>query len=842
MKAFHTVAIPDKDILEGRLTMDVFAADLWETYLGRAPEEYRDSQTFFKKTYPTEGLKNLLAVVQKRLQGTGGDPVIQIQTPFGGGKTHALIAMYHRAKEWKANTAVVVGTVLSGEDTVWGAIEKQLTGSINLLSGNVSPGRDKIRQVLEKSKPTLILMDEILQYEVKASGVKVQESTLASQTIAFMQELTEVAGTLDKVCVVITLPSSLMEHFDEKGERLFQELQKRAGRVEKIYTPVGENEIAKVIRQRLFSSVDQTGARKIVSEFMDYAEKEGILPAGREASGYRTDFLESYPFSPEVVEVLYERWGSLPTFQRTRGVLRLLSLVIYSLKESSRPYITLSDFDIAESEIRRELIKHIGNEFDGVISSDITSKGSGSKLVDKALGKSYQGLTLGSRAATSIFLYSFSGGIERGAHLGDIKRSATTTENPSAVVAEAVEQLKNKLFFLQSQNDKYYFSNQPNLNRILLTKMENIKDSILIDSERQLLKEEISSSKLKVFVWPQKPKDVPDNPEIKLVMMSSKNEEAMDEILSTKGETPRVYKNTIFFLSGSDAERSRFAEQEKRKIAFEQIEADKTLALSEDQRKEVRKSVGREEDNLRDALRRLYRLVYIPSKDGLRELDIGIPTYGEKKSIDEEVYEKLRAENEILEKVSPLLIKEKYLRDKDYVKTSQIYDSMLRTPGERRTIGNEALEQSFRQGSSQGLFGLGELEEGDKPVCRFFKEDPGVISFGENEVLIKDAICVTQRETQLSTFTTPGATITGPIPPTPPPIVGRPDVRNKVELKFKVPIGRVSQIMGLMNYLQSKFKNLEIDIRAEEGSISEDDYSNKIREALRQLGINLEEG
>src|SRR5436309_11831209 len=161
MKPFHTIAIPHRDILDGKLTMEVFAADLWETYNGRATQEYKDATTFFKKTYVTQGLKNLLSVVEKRLKAVGGDPVIQIQTPFGGGKTHALIAMYHRAKEWKAKTVVIVGTAMSPQDTLWGAIEKQLTGSIKKLAGNVSPGRETLREVLGK-QPILILMDEVL--------------------------------------------------------------------------------------------------------------------------------------------------------------------------------------------------------------------------------------------------------------------------------------------------------------------------------------------------------------------------------------------------------------------------------------------------------------------------------------------------------------------------------------------------------------------------------------------------------------------------------------------------------------------------------------------------------
>src|SRR5947209_5849816 len=140
MKPFHTIAIPHRDILDGKLTMEVFAADLWETHTGRAPLEYKDANNFFKKTYLTQGLKNLLAIVEKRLKGAGGDPVVQIQTPFGGGKTHALIAMFHKAKEWNAQTVVIVGTAMSPQETLWGTIERQLTGDNSQLSGTVSPG------------------------------------------------------------------------------------------------------------------------------------------------------------------------------------------------------------------------------------------------------------------------------------------------------------------------------------------------------------------------------------------------------------------------------------------------------------------------------------------------------------------------------------------------------------------------------------------------------------------------------------------------------------------------------------------------------------------------------
>lgn len=180
--------------------------------------------------------------------------------------------------------------------------------------------------------------------------MKVEESTLAAQTIAFIQELTETASTLEKVCFVVTLPSSIIEHYDESAEKLYQQLQKVAGRLEKIYTPVQENEITKIIRRRLFSNLNENDAKEVIAESMEYAEKEGILPAGTLPSKYRDRFLDSYPFMPELVDVLYHRWGSFPTFQRTRGVLRLLSLVVHSLKGTDKPYISLADFDLAQLE------------------------------------------------------------------------------------------------------------------------------------------------------------------------------------------------------------------------------------------------------------------------------------------------------------------------------------------------------------------------------------------------------------------------------------------------------------------------------------------------------------
>ncbi len=844
MKSFHTVAVPHKDILEGRLTMDVFAADLWEVSQNRGPDEYRNAEIFFQKTYFTEGLKNLLNVVEKRLKGKGGDPVIQIQTPFGGGKTHALIAMYHKAKEWGAKKVVIVGTSLSPDNTLWGILEQQLSGRITKFKDKISPGREAIRELLIKNQPLLILMDEVLEYITKAAGVKVGESTLAAQTMAFIQELTETLGTIEKGALIITLPSSIIEHYDETAEKFYQQLQKVAGRLEKIYTPVQDYEVTKIIRQRLFSNLDETEYKKIITKFIEYSERENILPPTMETSEYRERFIASYPFLPEVIDVLYHRWGSFPTFQRTRGVLRLLSLVVYSLKNSNIPYISLADFDLSNQEIRQELIKHIGTDYNSIIAQDITDKDAGAKKIDKSLGKAYQGLKPGTRAATAIFMYSFSGGAEHGATLREIKLSATTMENPASVIAEALEQLKNKLFFLQYRNEKYFFNNQPNLNRIILIKMENIKEEQIEIMEKEILKNNVKSDKLKTFIWEENSSNIPDNENMKLIILKNENKDVIKEIIQNKGKTPRVYRNTLFFLCPVEYERAGFINLLRRKLAYKSIEQDNTLKLTKEQSEEIKKEIKRLENELGESIRKLYRKILIPEKDGLKEIDMGTPVYGETKTITDELYDTLCSEGVILDNIAPIVIKEKYLKNKDYVFTEQLYQYSLKTPGETRYINKGVLEKGISDGVLLGIFGLGELEN-DKVICRYFKCQPD-IGFSGKEILIKDSICEEQfkKEVTPGSQTPPFETKDTPGEKTPENVSGgegnKEKLKEKVVLKFRIPRGKIANLMGVMNFLQSKFENLELELIATGGAISEQDYEDKIMEAFRQIGVKLE--
>jgi len=835
MKPFHTIAVPHDDILEGKLTMDVFAADLWEVFNKRGPEEYRDAGVFFKKTFVTKGLGNLFKEVQKRLKGKGGDSVIQLQTPFGGGKTHALIGLFHKAKEWKANAFVFVGDKLSPSDVIiWEELEKQLTGKVKELKGKTVPSGEKIRKILEKKQPVMLLIDELIEYLIPARGIKIGNSTFDSQVLSFIKRLSEVVSSLDKSILLVTSPSRTQ--YSEDEQHILNLLSERLGRVEKSYTPVEEEEISHIIRKRLFSQINESESKKVVSDVVDYFKKENILPKGIEPSEYRKIFLDSYPFLPEFIECFYHRWGSFPSFQRTRGVLRLLSLILYDLRNQNISYISLANINLKNSEIRRELLKHIGNEFDSIISADITNKNAGSKQVDNSLGTSYRGLQIGTRCSRTIFLYSFSGGTEKGTNINEIKRSASLPSIPSSVIAEAVDMLREKLFYIQYQAGKVFFTNKPNLNRILLNKIENIEDRDIDNLEFEYLKNCIREGKLKTYLWPKNSNDIPDDSNLKLVILKENNKKFVRDIIKNKGDTKRINRNTIFFLAPIEAKKHDLITSIKRKLAFEALQTDNSLKLSEEQKQEIKNSLRKEKENVQLKIREVYRVIYVPQKDKLGELDLGIPTYGFEINIPGEVFEKLKSEGIIIDTLAPLVLKERYLKRKKYVSAKNIYDNSLKTLGEDRILNKTALEESIREGVIQGIFGLGELKDGEV-IPIYWKKQPSV-GFGENEILIDPEICKQEFEIKTEEEV--------PIEKEKAEIefnqTSKKEIISKLELpSIKIPKGKVSHILGLLNYLQLKFEDVEIKITANNGSIDKEDYEKKIKEALRQIGIYLEE-
>ncbi|MEM4565059.1 MAG: hypothetical protein QXD49_00485 [Archaeoglobaceae archaeon] len=832
MKPFTQIVRPHDDILEGRLTMDVFAADLWQVAFGNAPPEYRNPELFFRKTYLTKGLKNLIEVAKNRLLGKTGDAVVQLQTPFGGGKTHALIALYHRAREWNAKVLVFDGTALSAEVRLWEEFERQLTGKIDIARGEAPPGKEKLIKLISENSPLLILMDEVLQYITKASAIKVGDSNLGAQTLAFLQELMSAVASVGNAMLVITLPSSVLEHYDENAERAFQQLQKIAGRMEKIYNPVEDDEIEQVVRARLFSWVDEKEVGIAVEEFIDYAKRENLL-TNDEISTYRERFLKSFPFKPEVIDVLYKRWGSFPTFQRTRGVLRLLSLVIHNLVDKNVPFIRLADFDLNNDEVRRELIKHIGQEWDSVVAQDITSNDSGSKKVDKSLGASYSAYRLGTAVATTIFMTSFSGRGEKGVNVREIKLSVCYPEFPSNVVDTVINGIREKLFYLSDEG--FYFTNQPNLNRIIVTREENVTEEKIYEEELKILKDALKkASRFKIIIHSKSSRDIPDTEDLKLVIL--KEEKPEQEFVERNGETPRVYRNTLIFLCRDKGYEEHFSRFLRTLIALRSLKDDKMLRLTDSQKKVLQEKLKDFENRIYEELRRLYRRLYLPKKDGFREIDLGIPSYGEKE-LESEIFERLKGEGEIIEKISAKLLKDRFLKG-DYLEISKLYRAFLKTPGELRVLTKEGFIEGVKEGVKAGLFGFGYLT-GEKLEFVAIKKEPKV-ELREEEIIIKPELFVEQKEQKITEKPKEGKEKEEREPV-------KKEIREEtiksIEYRLKVPPTKISDVVKLVYFLKGKFSSFEIEVslKASDGELSKSELEDKVKEALRQSGIAVEE-
>jgi len=839
MPTFTQIAIPHDDIIQGRLTMDVYAADLSQVVSKTAPLDYVDESLFFKKTYCTRGLKNILNIAEDRLKGKSGDAVIQLQTPFGGGKTHTLISLYHKAKQWNANVVVFDGVSFSPKQSKpWEEIERQLIGRIESTKGNVAPGSKCLIDILSKKAPVLILMDEVLEYITKAAAIKVGDSNLASQTFAFIQELTSAVSTVGNALLVMTLPSSMLEHYDEHSEKMYQQLQKITGRVEKIYTPVEDEEIEHVIRKRLFSKIDENGSKEIVDKFIEHITTEGLM-SQEEALLYRERFLKSYPFKPEVIDALYKKWGTFSTFQRTRGVLRLLSLVVKSLLHSNIPFIRLGDFDLSHEAIRRELVKHIGVEWDGIIAQDITGDDAGSKRIDNNLSVAYKPFKLGTVVSTTIFMNSFSGKGTTESSIKEIKLSALYPEIHASEIDNVVNQIKERLFYISDEG--LYFTNHPNLNRIIITREESIDHQTLFEEEKIILKKHLSGEfGLKIYLYPQFSKDINDNAELKLVVI---NEDTPNiDFLNTYGEQPRIYRNTLFFLCKKRDAYDSFLLYLRRLLTLESIDGDEKANLTEAQKNEVKSKLK----NIRiveyEEIRKLYRVVFLPAKNGFKEVDLGISTYGEK-FIDKEVYEYLKNGGEILESVSPKVIKEKYLQDKEFIEIKKLYNAFLSTPGEIRLVSKQKIIESIKEGVKNRLFGIGVLKDNElienMEIEKFNNIEDGFVITSEVEDMRRDNISSTNEKaaTKKSDENNDNNK----------ELEDKDEIEafkkfSKMKLVLDVPSQNISTISKVANFLKTKFNNIsiKIEIDMDKGEIAENEYENGVLEAFFQSGIKIE--
>jgi predicted AAA+ superfamily ATPase len=672
LKPWREVITPHEDVLEGTFQEASFAADLTKVVLGVAPAEYQDPETFFERTVITEGMSLLLQSVVKRLTGKGGDPVVQLQTAFGGGKTHTMMAVLHvasgkvpakkmlgipelldkaKVKELvKARVAVLDGNALSPShprehgkvksNTLWGELAWQIGGEdgYEMVAASdkdgTSPGKDVLSKLFERFGPIVVLMDETVAYVRQLEPNKSYKGGTYNSNLSFLQALTEAASRVPNSMVLASLPESDMEIGDDRAIEVLGAVEKYFGRIEAVWKPVGTDEAFEIVRRRLFGPVQNEKDRdEVCRAFADiYTQEPEKFPAEARDAAYLRRLKASYPIHPEIFGRFYEDWSTLPKFQRTRGVLRLMARLVHSLwRGDNRDFLILpGSIPLDDLNVRNELVKYLPAGWDAIIDKDIDATNAEPRLIDDstpALG----GIQACRRVARTIFLGSAPSVAAQTVRGMGIERVRLGCAQPGQSVSkydDAIRRLADRLHYMYSGNDRFWFDLRPNLRREMEDRMQRFDNRLNLypEVEERLQKMVKSSLCSAVHVF-REAKDIPDKVDLRLVVLDpdqghkrkdpeSRAVKAAEAILGKHGDKPREFQNRVLFLAPDGNATQTLREQTRRFLAWKSIVDDQNqLNLDKHHVKEAEKS--RDEANARvdGSIKETYRLLLVPMQD-----------------------------------------------------------------------------------------------------------------------------------------------------------------------------------------------------------------------------------
>jgi len=907
MKNWYDIIPPHADIRKGHFDEAVFAADLGDVASQEAPADYRDPYLFYKKTYLTAGLENLLTRVHTKLTEGQGPSVVQIQTPFGGGKTHALVAIYHYLEHGpqvqnllpqavdlvSAKVSAVAGNhwnpiqgrTSSGvtRRTFWGEIAYQIGGRPGYESfrendeARISPGKAKLRDFLAAHQPCVLLFDEILEYVNRAldvrEGLKV---ALGTQTFSFFQELTEAVATLPHAMLVVTLPSSYLEDFGEQQEESLARLNKIFGRVEAIETPVQGEEVYAVIRRRLFEveHLKRSEMREVVHRYFQlYQQHHDSLPPKARDVTYRDKMEKAYPFHPDLIDILYEKWSTFPSFQRTRGVLRLLANVIEDLyqRERNLNVILPGDVNLERPPIRQEFLKHIGQEYEGVIGSDIAGHEAKAKALD-ADNKSWKHLA--QRIATAAFFHSFSADdSERGATLPYLKLATLHSDTMPAMVTEVLGKLANTLWYLNSRGDAYFFSRIPNLNRMILDKKEFFSEAYE-DRLKAVIEEEIGP-KFRPYLWPESVSGsdvsavIPDNRDLKLVILHPDDDGSrIPQWIERRGEGFREYKNTLFFALADTGAFVKLREDVKTVLALEAIKTEVDAGdspLPEERRDEIQRRLHKIQRDFSYNVRRMYHTLRFAD----REIDLGAPVAGNE-TLSNWFWRELTSPDvgAVVEQLHYRMLVNKFIAQNGPIAASRLLEQFYKDPSLPAPASEDVVARAIQLGVQEGALGIAEMRD-DEIAADSLRYDESIalptVSFDEGVYLLSQERCEEIRAQAAAEEEAPPRQVDAPVPPSaddawqypkpgPGKDPGKPEKPGKpAEKRYhhvrlvvdEVPVGKIADLnrgvfIPLAQVTSGLTFKMEIDVTSEDG-ITESTLENTIKETLRQIGAQVVE-
>jgi predicted AAA+ superfamily ATPase len=652
LKPWREVVAPHKDVASGRYQQAEFAADLWQVHLGEGTDEYRNPVEFFRRTYLTESLQGMLVGGVRRMNGRGGDPVIQLQTNFGGGKTHSMLALYHlfsginptelpgidavmlAAEATSLPTVrrvVLVGNKISPGNpsqkadgtlvhTLWGELAWQLGGKEAYARVRADDERatnpgDTLRELFNQYGPCLILIDEWVAYarqlhdqsDLPAGGFETQFS--------FAQVLTESAKLAGNCLLVISLPASDtsgsphtqaddVEVGGQRGREALDRLRNVVGRIESSWRPASAEEGFEIVRRRLFEPLADPGQFKdrdvVARAYAELYRTQSVeFPSECRDAEYEKRIRAAYPIHPEIFDRLYNDWSTLVKFQRTRGVLRLMAAVIHSLweKGDKNPLIMPANIPIDDPRVQFELTRYLTDNWVPVIEKDVDGPNSLPLRVDGEVPN------LGKYAAcrrVARTIYMGSAPLTKAAHRGvedrRVKLGCVIPGESPAIFGDALRRLAGMATYLYQDGPRYWYSTQPTVTKLADDRAEQLRrepDKIIAELNRRLRADlhQIGDFN-RIHPMPHSGQEVPDDLDVRLVVLSSEYPYSKEPdcpallaakgILESRGNSPRLYRNTLVFLAADKNRLQDLDEAVRKYLAWESILLEKVTPLNLD--------------------------------------------------------------------------------------------------------------------------------------------------------------------------------------------------------------------------------------------------------------------
>ena len=813
LRSWREVITPHKNVLEGTFQEAEFAADLNKVANGTATAEYQDPALFFERTFITEGMGLLLDSVVKRVSGKGGDPVIQLQTAFGGGKTHAILAVYHLAKSDRpakelagippildqtgvselppTHVAVLDGNALSPShprkygsvtvNTLWGEIAWQLGGEdgYRLLEqadrDGTSPGKEILADIFRRFSPCVILMDETVAYIRQFEEGKSYSGGTFGSNMAFLQALTESAGQGPTSMVLAALPESDMEAGGARGKQTLRAIEHLFHRVEAIWKPVAVEEGFEIVRRRLFTPLSDTDGRDAVCRaFADLYMQAGNYPSETLKSRYLDRLKAAYPIHPEVFDRLYEDWATMENFQRTRGVLRLMAMVVHRLWSDGNQDLMImpSSLPLYDTQVKNELIRYLPQGWEPVVDRDVDGLRATTTEIDEKnpmLGS----VQAARRVARTIFLGSApttSGQNIRGINAEHVRLGCCQPEQQVGRFDDALRRLEDRLHYLYSGNKRYWYDTQTNLRR----EAEDRKSRFDLDEDlipeiekrlRSLLKGGLFAG-IHVFTPSS---DIPDDTQIRLVVLPPRASHkwhgkktlailAAEEIQRNRGKQPRLNQNRLIFLAVDEDTTGTVYEQTRRYLAWKSIVDDKdALNLDQHRLKEAAKNRNDSEDRLKGAVSEAYRWLLAPhqepdKKGGVSDVQWEEQNVSTMDANRVQAIIKVLEENEILiSEWSPFHLKN--VLESWYWKEGQsdcsllnLWNDFCRYQYLPRLADSAVLKNTVAAGvESRDFFGYASGKEGDRYVGLRFRS-LGAVFMDESSLIVHPDAALAQQK------------------------------------------------------------------------------------------------